>query len=155
MECMGHSSPRFSVGFLRWALLATKAQRIVVVRELGGMTNEADVLARLEKIGHQLDRQAKGRRIAREIGVAALFILLLAGLVTLPNILEPSATIGIGGIGLFVLIGIWMIVGEKAHTRREVKRRPKAGEPYYQPREIEDILTKIGAEIEAKTTQRP
>jgi hypothetical protein len=119
------------------------------------MTNEADVLARLEKIGHQLDRQAKGRRIAREIGVSALFILLLAGLVTLPKILEPTATIGFGGLTLFVLIGIWMIVGEKAHTGREVERRPKAGEPYYQPREIEDILTKIRTEIEEKTTQQP
>ena len=54
------------------------------------MTNEDDVLARLEKIGHQLNRQPKGRRIAREIGVVALFILLLAGLVTLPNILKPN-----------------------------------------------------------------
>ncbi len=119
------------------------------------MTNKDDMLARLEKIGHQLDRQVKGRWIARRIGVAALFILLLAGLVTLPNILEPTATIGMGGLVLFVLIGIWLIVGEKAHRRREVERSPKAPEPYYQPREIEDILTKIGEEIEAKTTQRP
>ena len=125
------------------------------VRGLGGMTNEADVLAALEKIDHQLDRQAKGRRIAREFGVATLVILLLAGLVTLPNILEPTATIGMGGLALFVLIGIWIIVGEKAHRGREVERRPKIGEPYYQPCEIEDILTKIRAEIEAKTTQRP
>jgi hypothetical protein len=119
------------------------------------MTNEADVLARLEKIGHQLDRQAKGRKIAREFGAAALFILLLASLVTLPDIFEPTAIIEMGGLTLFVLIGIWIIVGEKAHTGREVERRPNAGEPYYQPREIEDILTKIGAEIEAKTTQQP
>ena|SRR5882724_3861420 len=74
------------------------------------MTNEDDVLARLEKIGHQLDRQPKGRRIAREIGVVALFILLLAGLVTLPNILEPTATIGMGGLTVCVLIGIWIAV---------------------------------------------
>ena len=119
------------------------------------MTNEDDVLARLEKIGHQLDRQPKGRRIAREIGVVALFILILAGLVTLPNILEPTATIGMGGLTLFVLIGIWIAVRKGDDTRREVERRPKVGEPYYQPREIEDILTKIGAEIDAKITQQP
>jgi hypothetical protein len=115
------------------------------------MTNEHDVLARLEKIGHQLERQAKGRRIAREVSVAAFFILLLAGLVTLPNILEPTAIVGVAGLALVVLIGVSIIIGERAHTRR----RPKVREPYYQPREIEEILTKIGAEIEAKTTQRP
>jgi hypothetical protein len=119
------------------------------------MTNEDDVLARLEKIGHQLDCQAKGRRIAREIGVAALFILLLVGIGTLPNILEPTATIGMCGLILFVLIGIWIAVWQEDDTRREVERRPKVGEPYYQPREIEDILTKIGAEIDAKITQQP
>ena len=118
------------------------------------MTNEDDVLARLEKIGHQLDRQPKGRRIAREIGVVALFILILAGLVTLPNILEPTATIGMGGLTLFVLIGIWIAVRKGDDTRREVERRRKAGEPY-QPHEIDDILTKIRTEIEAKTTQQP
>jgi hypothetical protein len=118
------------------------------------MTNEDDVLARLEKIGHQLNRQPKGRRIAREIGVVALFILLLAGLVTLPNILEPTATIGMGGLTLFVLIGIWIAVRKGDDTRREVERRRKAGEPYYQPHEIDDILTKIRTEIEAKTTQQ-
>jgi hypothetical protein len=118
------------------------------------MTNEDDVLARLEKIGHQLDRQAKGRRVGREIGVAALFILLLVGLVTLPNILEPTAIIGIGGLTLFLLIGICITVWKGDDTRREIERRRKAGGPYYQPREIDDILTKIGAEIEAKITQR-
>jgi hypothetical protein len=122
---------------------------------VGRMTNPGDVLARLEKIGHQLDRQAKGRRIAREVSVAALLILLLVGLLTLPTILEPTATIGVAGLALVVLIGVWIIIGERAHTRQEVERRPKVREPYYQPREIEEILTKIGAEIEAKTTQRP
>src|SRR5712691_10938670 len=116
------------------------------------MTNEEDVLARLEKIGRQLDGQAMGRRIARGIGVAAPFILFLAGLVTLPNLLEPTAAIGFGGLTLFVLIGIWMAVSEEGDTRREVDRRGKPGEPYYQPREIDDILTKIRAEIEAKTS---
>ena len=122
---------------------------------VGLMTNEHDVLARLEKIGHQLDRRAKGRGIARQIGVAALLILLLAGLVTLPNILEPTAIIGVAGLALVVLIGSWIIIGERTHRRREVKRSPNAPERYYQPREIEDILAKIGAEIAAKTTQRP
>ena len=119
------------------------------------MTNEDDVLARLEKIGHQLDRQPKGRRIAREIGVVALFILLLVGIGTLPNILEPTATIGMCGLILFVLIEIWISVRKGDDTRREVERRRKAGEPYYQPHEIDDILTKIRTEIEAKTTQQP
>jgi hypothetical protein len=59
-----------------------------------------------------------------------------------------------GGLVLFVLMGVWIAVGKETHTRRGVERRPKVGEPYYQPREIEDILTKIGAEIEAKTTRR-
>ena len=119
------------------------------------MTNEEDVLARLEKIGHQLGRQMKGRRIAREIGASALFILLLAGLVTLPKILEPTATIGFGGLILSILIGIWVLFLKQDDARQEVERRPKVGEPYYQPQEIDDILAKIGAEIEAKTTQRP
>jgi hypothetical protein len=119
------------------------------------MTNEDDVLARLEKIGHQLERQAKGRRIGREIGVAALFILFLAGLVTLPNILEPTATIGMGGLILFVAIGIWVAVRKGEDTQKEVEPGPKVGQPYYQPHEIDDILAKIGAEIEAKTTQQP
>ena len=93
--------------------------------------------------------------MVREIGVAALFILLLAGLVTLPNILEPTAAIGMGGLVLFVLIGIWIAIWKEDGTRREGERTRTAREPYYQPREIEDILTKIGAEIEAKTTQQP
>jgi hypothetical protein len=119
------------------------------------MTNEDDVRARLEKIGHQLERQAKGRRIGRESGVAALFILFLAGLVTLPNILEPTAAIGVAGLALLVLIGIWITLWKEDDTRRAVERRPKVGQPYYQPHEIDEILTKIGAEIEAKTTQQP
>jgi hypothetical protein len=98
------------------------------------MTNEDDVLARLEQIGHQLERQVKGRRIAREIGVAALFILFLAGLVTLSNILEPTATISMGGLILFVAIGIWVAV-RKEDTRREVEPGPRVGQPYYQPHE--------------------
>jgi uncharacterized protein YecT (DUF1311 family) len=146
---------RFSLGFLRWALyfLQPKPKGSSLCGSWG-MTNEDDVLARLEKIGHQLDRQAKGRRVGREIGVAALFILLLVGLVTLPNILEPTAIIGIGGLTLFLLIGICITVWKGDDTRREIERRRKAGGPYYQPREIDDILTKIGAEIEAKITQR-
>jgi hypothetical protein len=97
------------------------------------MTNENDVLARLEKIERELERQAQRRRIA---GVVALIVFLgFIGLIALPEIAWDVISLAIGGFFLFVFIGIWINAGDKENTRGEIERRRKAGEASYQPQQ--------------------
>jgi len=117
------------------------------------MMNENDVLARLEKSERQLERQTKRRRIANI--VAFIVVLGFVGLIASPEIAWDVISLSIGGVFLFVFIGIWINAGDKENTRREIERRRKAGERSYQPQEIDSTLSEIRAQIEAQTTHPP